>query len=234
MSITIAGATDLLKDGSGNETLNLPTVASAVNYPALKASVTTSPVELDALGDDTHINLLLKPKGSGALVSAAAKTVLGGVAEGAVLTSTKLLKTVTAFTDTVAKAVFTVTVPIATVPVNAIIDLFVMGIAGAGGTIGAGEATSAVRYQVALARTTGKVVVPGVSSAVGASNVVVAGGNALTSVVVTLSAITGAAGADNTFEILVAVTKSGGASGNHVVVASAQLLNAYAGGATIA
>lgn len=60
---TISGS-DIL-DGAGNELLRLSTAPSAVNYPELSASATGNAVELNALGDDTNIDIDLQPKGTG-------------------------------------------------------------------------------------------------------------------------------------------------------------------------
>ncbi len=143
-----------------------------------------------------------------------------------------LTKRVTGLADTVATAVLTVTIPNA--EHNAIIDVEVMGILGAGGAIGAGEAARFAKYQVVLARTAGVNVVAGVSAAIGGATANVAGGDAITSVVVTLGAVAGAVGASNTFTILVAITRSGAGATNHIAVVRATVLNANATGVTIA
>jgi hypothetical protein len=151
---------------------------------------------------------------------------------GAASVETRITKAVTAFSDTVAKDVFTVTVPNAAHA--AVIEVDLLGVLGAGGAIGAGEATRNVKYQIVLARTAGVNVVAGISSAIGGAESHVAGGDAITSVVATLSAITGAVGASNTFTIKVAITRSGAGATNHTLVASARILNQNASGVTIA
>ena len=69
-------------NAEGNETLTLSGVGSAVNYANVKASATGNPVQFRALGDDTDIDLQLKPKGSGVVrfgshSAIAAETVTG-------------------------------------------------------------------------------------------------------------------------------------------------------------
>lgn len=156
---------------------------------------------------------------------------LGGV-PGAAASQTQAIKSVTAFADTVAKAVFTVTVPNS--KADAVIEVDVLGALGAGGAIGAGEASKAAKYQVIVTRTAGVAAVVGVSAAIGGIGSAVAGAATVTSVVVTASAVSGAVGAVNTFTILVAITKSGGASDNHTAIAFARLINQFGAGVTIA
>lgn len=155
---------------------------------------------------------------------------LGGVPGGASAQS-QLTKAVTGFADTTAKDVFTVTVPNA--KHAAVIEVDVLAALGAGGAIGAGEATRVSKYQVVLARTAGVAVAAAASAAIGGAAATVAGGDAITSVVVTVSSITGAVGAVNTFTIKVAVTRSGAGATNHTVVATARILNQNVAGVTI-
>lgn len=163
-------------------------------------------------------------------VLAKSRLNLGGAPGGASAQSS-LTKAGTAFLDTVAKALFTVSVPNA--KHGAVIEVDVMAALGAGGAIGAGEAVRVSKYQVVLARTAGVAVVAGVSAAIGGAAATVAGGDAITSVVVTASAITGGVTAVNTFTINVAVTRSGAGATNHTVVATARILNQNAVGVTI-
>lgn len=151
---------------------------------------------------------------------------------GAASVQTEITKAVTAFSDTVAKDVFTVTVPNAAHA--ALIELDLLGVLGAGGAIGAGESVRLSKYQVVVARTAGVAVVPAVSSAIGGAAANVAGGDGITSVVATLSAITGAVGAENTFTILVAITRAGAGATNHTLLATARIANKSATGITIA
>lgn len=55
----------LITDGSGNEISLFDYVASAVNYMGIVPSATGNPVALQALGDDSNIDLELTPKGTG-------------------------------------------------------------------------------------------------------------------------------------------------------------------------
>lgn len=150
---------------------------------------------------------------------------------GAARVQTQITKTVTAFSDTVAKDVFTVTIPNAAHA--ALIEIDLLGILGAGGAIGAGESTKLAKYQVVVVRTAGVNVVPAISSAIGGAGALVAGGDGITSVVATLSAVTGAVGASNTFTIKVAITRAGAGADNHVLLASARIVNANATGITV-
>lgn len=160
------------------------------------------------------------------------QTVGGTGVPGAATVQDTITKTVTGFTDTTAKDVFTVTVPNAAHA--AIITLDLLGILGAGGSIGAGEATMVSHYQLVLARTAGVATVATLSSAIGGAAATVAGGSAITSVVATVSTMTGAVSATQTFTIKVAITRSGAGATNHVLDAVARLLNHAASGVTIA
>lgn len=158
-------------------------------------------------------------------------SVGGTGAPGAAAVQTDMVKAVTGFTDTTATDVLTVTVPNA--QHAAVINLDVMGILGAGGAIGAGEATRLSKYQIVLARTAGVATVATVSSAIGGAESHVAGATSIATVVVTVSTMTGAASATQTFTVKVAITKTGGAADNHKAVIRASVLNQNASGVTI-
>jgi len=140
-------------------------------------------------------------------------------------------KAITAIADATATTVFTVTVPNASH--SAMIEVNLTGKIGAGGAIGAGEATGTISYQIAIARTAGVNAVATISAAYGSAVCAVAGATTIT-VAGTLGAITGAVGASNTFTIQVTVTKGGGASANHTCLAYARLMNANSSGISIA
>jgi hypothetical protein len=152
--------------------------------------------------------------------------------QGAVTTESLVIKAVTAFADTTAKAVFTVTVPNAVHAAGIEVDC--LGVLGAGGAIGAGESTMRTKYVLTLARTAGLACVVGVSTVVGSANAKVAGADDITSVVVTASAMTGATSATQTFTINVAITRSGAGATNHTGVFVARLVNQNTAGVTIA
>lgn len=150
---------------------------------------------------------------------------------GAATTRTEINKAVTAFTDAVAKTVFTVTVPNAAH--HAVIELEVQGALGAGGAIGAGEAMATNTYKIAIVRTAGVATVATATAAGSAVAVAVAGANTVTATAA-VSAISGAVGATQTFTIDVTITKNAGTSDNHTCLAYAKLMNANATGITIA
>lgn len=58
--------TNLVRDPNGNEIFLTTYVASAVNYVRVKNAATGNGPELQALGDDTNIDLALQAKGTGA------------------------------------------------------------------------------------------------------------------------------------------------------------------------
>lgn len=147
-------------------------------------------------------------------------------------TRTEINKTVTAFSNGVAKATFTVTIPNAAH--SAVIEFEFLGMLGAGGAISANEAVASNTYKVVVTRTPGaNAVASAVSAAWGAVAANVAGATTATCTAA-VSAIAGAAGANNTFTMDVTITRGGGASDNHACLCYAKSMNANSGGITIA
>jgi len=166
---------------------------------------------------------------------AANSVIFGGsasvVMQAAATSRTEINKTVTAFTDAVAKATFTVTIPNGNH--TATLEFEFTGFLGAGGAIGVNEAAASTSVKVIVTRTTGlNAVASAVSAAFGAVAANVAGANTVT-VVAAVSAIAGAAGATNTFTLDVTIDSNAGASANHVCLCYAKLMNANASGVTI-
>ena len=154
-----------------------------------------------------------------------------GTVSGGVTSRVEVNKAVASITDATATDVFTVTIPNASH--SAVIEVNLAGKIGAGGAIGAGEATGNISYQIAVARTAGVNAVATISAAYGSTTAAVAGATTIT-VAGDLGAITGAVGASNTFTIRVTITKGGGASANHTCLAYARLMNANSTGISIA
>ena len=155
----------------------------------------------------------------------------GGAGSGTVTSRAEINKAVTAFTDGVAKTVFTLTIPNAAHSASYLVRI--TGAIGAGGAIGADEASATNCYVVTITRTAGVNAVAGISAAFGAATAAVAGATTVTCTGA-LAAVSGAVGATNTIDIQATITKGGGASDNHTCVATASLLNANATGITIA
>lgn len=146
------------------------------------------------------------------------------------LTANKKVKSVTAIADNVATDTITVTVPNAAH--SASLKLTLKGSLGAGGAIGANEATGVISYDVAIARTAGVATVATVSTAYGSATASVAGASTIT-ITAAASAMTGAVGATQTFTIQVTIAKGSGASDNHTCQVLAEIINANATGVTI-
>lgn len=140
-------------------------------------------------------------------------------------------KAITAIADATPTDVLTVTIPNSVQTASLRVTL--KGALGAGGAIGADEATGTVTYDIAIARTAGVNAVAVISSAYGSATANVAGAATIT-VAGTLSAIAGAVGASNTFTVQVTITRGSGASTNHTCMVFAQLMNGRASGITIA
>lgn len=148
-----------------------------------------------------------------------------------VTTRTQINKAVTGIADAVATATFTVTIPNGAH--SAMLKVTLIGSLGAGGAIGANEATASISYDIAIARTAGVNATAAISSAYGSAATAVAGAATVT-VAGALSAISGAVGATNTFTVNVTITKSAGSSANHTCLCYGRLMNANASGITIA
>lgn len=140
-------------------------------------------------------------------------------------------KEVTAIAENTATAVLTVTVPNAAHA--AIMEILVMARQGAGGTIGADESVTVTKYLVAIARTLGVASVLTLSSAIGATNSKVSGGDTDTAVL-TQTANAEGVGATNTHTIKVTIDSSNNSSGNHKCDLFVRLFNANASGVTVA
>lgn len=143
----------------------------------------------------------------------------------------RLTKAVAAIANGVATAVLTVTIPNAAHSASVLVRL--NGSLGAGGAIGANEASGTVSYLIAIARTAGVNAVVTASAAFGSAMANVAGAATIT-VTAAASAIAGAVGADNTFTVNVTITRGSGASTNHTCVVLAEILNANAAGVSMA
>jgi hypothetical protein len=160
--------------------------------------------------------------------------VFGGTtaAAGDAATELTIRKAVTTFSDNVAKAVFTFTVPNGAHRARALVSL--LGGLGAGGSVGAEESSQEALYVLNITRTASKNAVATLSAAfpqaaaasvAGAHNIAVTG---------ELSSISGTTSATNTFTLNAKCVKSGGSSDNHNVLGWCQLLNANASGITVA
>jgi hypothetical protein len=166
------------------------------------------------------------------LYRAAANSVLFGSGTSATTTSrTEINKAVTAFTNAVAKATLTITIPNAAHSASMLVR--VTGSLGAGGAIGANEATASNSYVISLTRTAGVNATAAISAAFGAAATAVAGAATVTCTAA-MSAVSGAVGATNTFTVDVTISRSGGSSDNHTCLVYGQLMNANATGITIA
>ena len=69
-----------IADANGNEVIKITTTASAVNELTVTGGASSSPVTLSATGDDTHINLVLTPKGTGTVNISASNLNYAGTA----------------------------------------------------------------------------------------------------------------------------------------------------------
>lgn len=139
-------------------------------------------------------------------------------------------KSVTGIADATPTATFTVTIPNAAH--SGMLKTTLACSLGAGGAIGANEATATISYDFAITRVAGVNATVAASSAYGSAATAVAGADTVT-VTAAASAVSGAVGATNTFTVNATVTKSGGSSANHTCLVYGRLMNANATGITI-
>lgn len=158
-------------------------------------------------------------------------TILGGTAVAAGAgTDTALTKVVTGIADAVATPVLTVTVPNA--GHAAVVHVRVLGSIGAGGAIAAYECSATLEGNIVVARTSGVATVATASTAAQTASSCVAGATTIT-LAYSVSAMTGATGATQTFAVQATITKGGGSSANHRAVIVAEVLNSAAAGVTV-
>lgn len=151
--------------------------------------------------------------------------------EGSAASDVVQIKAITGIADNTATSAFTVTIPNAAH--SATVRVTLCGSLGAGGAIGANEATGTITYDFSIARTLGVNAVVGTSTAFGSSSAAVTGAATIT-ITGSASAVSGAVGATNTFNIQVTIAHGSGASTNHTCCARAELINANSSGITIA
>lgn len=174
------------------------------------------------------IDTTISRSGANAIAFAGAgSTAYGGGATSRV----EINKAITAIADNVAKATFTVTIPNAAHSAGG--EIVLVGSLGAGGAIGANEASGTVAYDFTITRTAGVNAVVTFSAAAASAIASVAGGAVMT-ITAAASAIAGAVGATNTFTVDVTIHAVTGASTNHTCLAYMKLLNANASGITVA
>lgn len=185
---------------------------------------------VEAIGDDANISLQLVPKGSGALVfggpETSAEAVANAIAGGA-KSYYSIIKSATGLADNTATdfdVACVVTVP--NINGGASIGLTVHG------SLGDQDSSEASYWTIAVSRIAGAAAKAVVSAK--SSNVNTAGATANAAVTVSVTAMTGAVGATQTFKIQVKVARSAGASTAHDVVAAIELLNVKAAGISIA
>ena len=233
--------------GSGNVTLGLgPDFISGtarMTVDGTKAFVTLNTTSTTAINGSlvvgssgssaTSVGLGEGNINVGAGLAVASSIQLGGTptsTAGGATTSWRKRKVVTGIVDAVATSVLTVTIPNAAH--SAVIRVRLGGSLGAGGAIGANEASASASYDFVVTRTTGVNAVAGVATATGAASAIVAGASTIT-MTAAPSAISGAVGVSNTFTVDVTISRGSGSSDNHTCQVDAEVVNANTTGVTI-
>jgi len=163
---------------------------------------------------------------------ATSPVVSAGVASaGGASTGTRGIKLVTGLTNAVAGTVLTFTVPNAAHA--AFFEVKLLAMCGAGGAVGANESQTGQVIRVVVSRTAGLATVVTASSTYGSATASVAGAATL-SMTASLTSMTGANSASQTFSLQVSVSRSAGSATNHTCLVDFDLLNANASGVTVA
>jgi hypothetical protein len=215
--------------GRGPASGNNPTKGYANGLHGYGA-IAGAAVGVEAIGDDANIHLQLVPKGSGAIISAgpeASAEAIANAIPGGAKSYYSIIKSATALADnTVTDFDVACVVTVPNLNGGASIGMFVHG------SLGDQDSSEASYWTIAVSRIAGAAAKAVVSAK--SSNANTAGATANAAVTVSVSAMTGAVGATQTFKIQVKVARSAGASTNHDVVAQIELLNLKAAGISIA
>lgn len=169
--------------------------------------------------------------GSHSISTTGAATAYVADGSATVTSATKLIKTVASIADNTATDVLTVTIPNAAH--SGSVEIRLVGSLGAGGAIGANEASGVISYSFSIARTAGVATVTTASSAYGSATSSVAGAATIT-ITAAASGMTGATSATQTFTIQVTIARGSGSSTNHTCLVLAEVMNANATGISIA
>lgn len=162
--------------------------------------------------------------------AAAAASSLGFGTAGAATSARIFRKYTSGIGNAAATAVMTITIPNAAHAAR--IKIQISGVLGAGGAIGACEASQAVVYDCVIVRTAGVNAVATLSAVAFAVAANVAGATTCTTTAA-LSAVSGGVGASNSFTLNVTISRAGGASTNHTCHLLAEILNQNATGITL-
>lgn len=162
--------------------------------------------------------------------------IVGAVVAGGANSAYTLMKTTTAIADDVATTIFTISVPnpAASSFHSAVINVNLLGICGAGGTVGAGEFITTAVGSIGVTRTPGVASVINISSLTQTTAVNVAGGDTAVAITLTNVAVAGGNTVTQTFAIQVTMDDDTGSGTNHICVAEITVINALGSGVTVA
>lgn len=163
----------------------------------------------------------------GAITGSSSAQIAGNLdtngAAGGAASNTTITKTITV-TDNVAATLLTISIP--NVLAGALVKVTVMGM------LGDGDSTDSKIYLIAVSRVAGAAAKAVAGTAIGTGATAGVSGNSV--VTVAVPSVSGAVGATNTFAVTGKVARSAGAADNHIIVAKIEVLNASAGGVTVA
>lgn len=162
--------------------------------------------------------------------------IIGATSAGGATSAYTLVKTVTGIADDTATTIFTITIPNPGTGLfsSAVVNVSLLGICGAGGSIGAGEFITTAVGSIGVTRTPGVASVINISSLTQTTAVNVAGGDTAVAITLTNVAVSGGNTATQTFAIQVTIDDDTASGTNHICTFEATVINSAASGVTIA
>ena len=216
-ALAVIGTINSFTDANNNFTLS--TAGSGSNLTASRGIGLTA-------GSGWGINL----QASGGIILGTTSIAMGGN-EGQSNNVTTKTGSVTAFTDATPKRACRITVPNGAH--SGMLRVTLVGSIGAGGSIGANEATRTIAYDIGIARTSGVAMNAAISTAYGNSGSVAVAGATTIDVTAAITLNAEGAGVSNTADVMVTITKGGGTSANHTCRVVAEVVNVNNNGITI-
>ena len=232
-----AGTSTISQIRVGNNTNNSYWMFAGTGFTG--SVVTNAPTGVaSAFGTASAIPLYLDTNGAAAIGIDGSQNVnlftdtitFGGSAAATANSVTQFIKNVTAIADNAATTVLTITIPNAAH--SATVHVVLNGSLGAGGAIGANEASGTITYDISVTRTAGVNAVAVAATGYGSATASVSGGATMT-ITAALAAVSGAVGATNTFAFQVTIHRATGSATNHTCTVRAEIQNANATGITL-
>ena len=222
--ITIPGATGKITFTGNTGTCEMVVVDNVADALSIKDSVGGADIIVICTTNGSElVTFTPRTVHSGGARIASAATLEQGAAAGGASSATRLVVAKGALADNAVTDMITVTIPNAIH--SAVLDLAVLG------ALTSGASTRCGRIMVAFTRVSGVVAVA-VAAALDDEQIATSAAGETVTMAVAVSAVTGAAGASNSFKITIQLNSSAGATCEAVMLAN--LLNVFGTGVTMA